>query len=94
MRELDGGSIAAEGLDYEAPAPTGAKQREVDLELIWSLHASIFYLGVRKWVYGLPVPDDFYGVIDRQINVFLNGMPATLKTLNADAPKTVRRKSA
>ena len=79
---------------YDIPGPSAGARLDAEIELVWSLHASIFYLGVRKWVYGLPVPDDFDGVIDRQINVFLNGTPATLKTLNADAPKTVRRKSA
>ncbi|WP_429573399.1 TetR/AcrR family transcriptional regulator [Paraburkholderia sp. UCT70] len=63
---------------YELPAPTGAKQREIDLELIWSLHASIFYLGVRKWIYGLPVTDDIEDHIARQVDAFLNGVPAAL----------------
>jgi len=26
-------------------------------ERVWGLHGSIFYLGVRKWVYGVPVPN-------------------------------------
>lgn len=64
---------------YDLPAPTGAKQREIDLELIWSLHASIFYLGVRKWIYGLPVTDDIEDHIARQVDAFLNGVPAALQ---------------
>jgi AcrR family transcriptional regulator len=64
---------------YDLPAPTGAKQREIDLELIWSLHASIFYLGVRKWIYGLPVTDNVEDHIARQVDAFLNGVPAALK---------------
>ncbi|WP_144113915.1 TetR/AcrR family transcriptional regulator [Paraburkholderia sp. BCC1886] len=63
---------------YDLPAPAGAKQREVDLELIWSLHASIFYLGVRKWIYGLPVTDNIEDHIARQVDAFLNGVPAAL----------------
>src|SRR5258706_14466453 len=29
---------------------------EGEFELVWGLHASIFYIGVRKWIYGLPIP--------------------------------------
>jgi AcrR family transcriptional regulator len=63
---------------YDLPAPSGTKQREIDLELIWSLHASIFYLGVRKWIYGLPVTDDIDEHIARQVDAFLHGVPAAL----------------
>jgi AcrR family transcriptional regulator len=63
---------------YDLSAPSGTKQREIDLELIWSLHASIFYLGVRKWIYGLPVTDDIDEHIARQVDAFLNGVPAAL----------------
>ncbi|WP_250493966.1 TetR/AcrR family transcriptional regulator [Caballeronia sp. GAWG1-1] len=66
-------------LAYGLPAPASARQREIDLELIWSLHASIFYLGVRKWIYGLPVTDDVEDHIARQVDAFLNGVPAALK---------------
>lgn len=57
-----------------APSSDEASQ-EVDLELIWSLHASIFYVGVRKWIYDLPVVDDIDGLIERLIDAFLNGSP-------------------
>ncbi|MDR5774301.1 MULTISPECIES: TetR/AcrR family transcriptional regulator [unclassified Caballeronia] len=66
-------------LAYGLPAPASARQREIDLELIWSLHASIFYLGVRKWIYGLPVTGDVEDHIARQVDAFLNGVPAALK---------------
>ena len=60
-------------------ASSSTKQRDIDLELIWSLHASIFYLGVRKWIYGLPVSDNVEDHIARQIDAFLNGVPEALK---------------
>ncbi|MGF6782168.1 TetR/AcrR family transcriptional regulator [Paraburkholderia sp. GAS334] len=61
------------------PAPANASERSRELELIWSLHASIFYIGVRKWIYGLPVTDDLDTHIEHQIDAFLNGVPAALK---------------
>jgi hypothetical protein len=64
---------------YGAEAARTAAERASDLELIWSLHASIFYIGVRKWIYGLPVPEDIDAQIDQQIDAFLNGVPNALK---------------
>lgn len=64
---------------YGADAATTATERASDLELIWSLHASIFYIGVRKWIYALPVPEDIDAQIAQQIDAFLNGVPHTLK---------------
>jgi AcrR family transcriptional regulator len=80
---------------YGVEPANNAQQRAADLELIWSLHASIFYIGVRKWIYGLPVPDDLEGQIALQIDAFLNGVPAALKQLrpaSASAAKTPRAK--
>lgn len=78
---------------YDVTAPTNEAQLEAEIELIWSLHASIFYIGVREWVYGLPVPEDLDALIDRQIDAFLNGTPATLRKMRA-TPRAARRKSA
>jgi len=66
---------------YALPAPADAKERGVELELIWSLHASIFYVGVRKWIYGLPVAEDLDAHIEHQVDAFLNGTPSTLKDI-------------
>ncbi|KAG8153797.1 TetR/AcrR family transcriptional regulator [Burkholderia catarinensis] len=77
---------------YDIAAPAPAAQRDAEIELIWSLHASIFYLGVRKWVYGLPVPEDLDAEIARQIDAFLHGTPAALKQLAADASGRRRKR--
>ncbi|WP_412529923.1 TetR/AcrR family transcriptional regulator [Burkholderia lata] len=68
---------------YDLTAPASEAQRNAEIELVWSLHASIFYLGVRKWVYGLPVPDDLDAEIERQVDAFLNGTPAALQRVTS-----------
>ncbi len=73
---------------YDLPASSSTKQRDIDLELIWSLHASIFYLGVRKWIYGLPVSDNVEDHIARQVDAFLNGVPEALKHAPKASGKT------
>lgn len=45
--------------------------RPPDVEDIWNLHGSLVYLGIRKFIYQLPVPDDVGPVIDRAIDRFL-----------------------
>jgi AcrR family transcriptional regulator len=80
---------------YGLAAPSDAKGREVELELIWSLHASIFYVGVRKWIYGLPVSDDIDAHIERQVVAFLNGTPDALKSISrVPASKKPRARKA
>jgi len=29
-----------------------------EIELMWSLHGSMFYIGIRKWVYNVGAPGD------------------------------------
>jgi AcrR family transcriptional regulator len=43
-------------------------------ELIWSFHSSFFYLGVRKFVYRLPIPEPLAPLIQLKVDVFLAGM--------------------
>lgn len=76
---------------YDIPAPTTRAAQEAELELIWSLHASIFYIGMRQWVYGLPVPKDLDAHVERQVDAFLNGTPAVLKKM---APVTKGKRVA
>jgi AcrR family transcriptional regulator len=76
---------------YGIAAPRTQEAKEAELELIWSLHASIFYIGMRKWVYGLPVPKDLDRHVERQVDAFLNGTPAVLQKLASTAAKTAPR---
>ena len=49
--------------EYAITDPSAA-QLEQEVELIWGMHAAIFYVGMRKWVYGLVVPDDIERLIE------------------------------
>jgi AcrR family transcriptional regulator len=55
--------IAAAG-PYRAP----------EMEEMWALHGSIVYLGIRRFIYQLPTPDDVGPVIDRSVRRFLLGL--------------------
>ncbi|EHJ95627.1 TetR/AcrR family transcriptional regulator [Agrobacterium tumefaciens] len=49
----------------------------MEIEAIWGLHAAIFYLGVRKFIYNLPV-DDTKGVVEMELKIFLKGVVTIL----------------
>jgi len=54
---------------------------ENEMEILWALHGGMFYMGIRKWIYGLPVPDDLGGAVDSQVSTFLDGFPKTQRQL-------------
>jgi len=49
----------------------------LEVEAIWSLHAGIFYLGVRKFVYNMPV-DDIPVIVAMKVRLFLDGARAVI----------------
>lgn len=51
---------------------------ETEIDAVWSLHATIFYLGVRKWIYNMPVPDDLDPTIEMKVRIFIDGVGAVL----------------
>ncbi|MDE2227718.1 MAG: TetR/AcrR family transcriptional regulator [Alphaproteobacteria bacterium] len=59
---------------------------ETEAELVWMLHAAIFYIGIRRWIYGLPVPDNIDAVIEGMIATFLEGIPKEMAVLTGAPP--------
>jgi len=51
---------------------------EGELELAWSLHGELFYLAIRRWVYGMKTPDDLGPIIRAAVVCFLEGAPAAM----------------
>lgn len=43
---------------------------EPEMELMWSLHGSIFYIGMRKWVYHVKAPSDIDGAVKQLVEGF------------------------
>ena len=60
------------GLPDDADNPVS--QREIDL--VWQLHGGIFYIAIRKYIYGYEDREDFYQVMEDSITTFLTGAPA------------------
>jgi AcrR family transcriptional regulator len=58
--------------DLGRPSIADRPVTPLEIEAIWSLHASIFYLGVRKFVYNMPV-DDVSEIVAMKVRLFLDG---------------------
>lgn len=80
-------NVVLEELHHEYKlAPPTPSQHEDEIELVWGMHASIFYVGMRKWVYGLPVPKDLDHMVEQKVYAFLEGAPNVMRTMRSDPP--------
>ncbi len=81
--------------EYGVPEPTDPEAEEEEVELVWAMHSSVFYLGVRKWIYQQPIPKNLDEQIGMRVDAFLLGVPPVLKARRAGAkPLASRRGSA
>lgn len=65
--------------EYGITEPADAEAEEEEIELVWAMHSSVFYFGVRKWIYGLAVPRRLDRLIDMRVEAFLYGAPVVLR---------------
>jgi AcrR family transcriptional regulator len=69
---------------------------EPEIELMWSLHGSIFYIGLRKWVYNVGGPSDVPGTVTQIVERFYVNAAELMRSV-ADTkkpPAKARRLSA
>jgi AcrR family transcriptional regulator len=60
-------------------SPRHATPSDAELELSWGLHGEVFYLAIRRWVYGLKVTADHEAFVELTVTKFLEGAPAALR---------------
>ena len=58
-------------------------------ELAMALHGGIAFLGIRKHVYQMPLPDDLSDLVELQVDLFLAGAPAALASIHAPGSDTL-----
>ena len=81
LRERHFAVIARElRLAYNIPEPRSEIEAEDEIELVWAMHSSVFYLGVRKWIYEQSIPRNIERLIELRVDAFLQGVPAVLRT--------------
>lgn len=64
--------------DFGCPPPREVPVMPMEIEMIWGLHAKIFYLGVRRFIYNMPLDDDINRIIEAHVLNFLDGIAANL----------------
>ncbi|WP_153305113.1 TetR/AcrR family transcriptional regulator [Variovorax soli] len=79
---------------YGIPEPESAEAEDEEVELIWAMHSSVFYIGVRKWVYDLSAPRNIDRLIDMRVESFLNGAPQVLLAHRAAAASPATAKTS
>lgn len=65
--------------EFDIPEPRDADEEDEEVELVWAMHSSVFYIGVRKWVYELPTPKHLERLIDMRVDAFMSGVPKVLR---------------
>ncbi len=56
--------------EFGRPDLAAEPMSEPEIELMWSLHGSIFYIGLRKWVYNVGGPSDIPGTVTQIVERF------------------------
>jgi AcrR family transcriptional regulator len=85
---------------HEAGLPPSDPPSRAEIELAWILHGGVFYCGVRKFVFELPVLEDKSRMISDALDVFLAGLAAVYGAkvgltgaARVAAPRSSRRES-
>lgn len=75
---------------YGLPDFAHVPPTQTELELVWGINSRIFYFGVRKYIYGMAVPENLDTLIEAEVRTFFDGVGPTLKEI-VQRPPTARR---
>jgi AcrR family transcriptional regulator len=65
--------------DHGLPGLDEIPLTEFEHDQIWALHATQFYVGQRRWLFGLAAPSDVNGVVATRVHGFMTAAPALIK---------------
>jgi AcrR family transcriptional regulator len=65
--------------------------REPTMEEMWALHGGVVYIGIRRFIYQLPTPDDDGPVIDRTVANFLRALRREAAGSSRAAPRAAAK---
>jgi AcrR family transcriptional regulator len=65
-------------VEYGRPSTDELPITVLETEMVWGLHAAIFYLGVRQFIYSMPLETDVNSIIDAKVATFLGGIRSVL----------------
>lgn len=76
--------------DLRLPTSEQVPLSEREIEMFWGLHGRIFYIAIRRYVYGTPTPDHLDDVVRDAVRAFLDGSRSLMRELAMPAPKARR----
>ncbi len=59
---------------------------EREMELLWGLHGRIFYLAIRRFVYGTPTPSSLDDIVRDGVKSFMVGGPVVARSIVESIP--------
>ncbi|MBS7706626.1 TetR family transcriptional regulator [Chelatococcus asaccharovorans] len=71
-------------LEFGAPGTAEKPPTDIEVEAVWSLHAAIFYLGVRKFIYNMPV-GPLEPIIEMKVLSFVDGVGVVVRDATTTA---------
>ncbi|QUS38072.1 TetR/AcrR family transcriptional regulator [Tardiphaga alba] len=86
--------IAALRAAHERPDLSSVPPSVMEIEMVWGLHASIFYLGVREYIYGMPLGADVDAIVDAKVTTFLEGIAPVLQEAPRSATVRSRKRAS
>lgn len=69
--------------EHGGPPLADAPMTDAEVEHLWALHGSIFYLGIRRWIYRLPVPRDQDAAVAARVAAYLDGAAGAMQAAAA-----------
>lgn len=66
--------------EFGLPDLDAVPMTEPETELMWSLHGSIFYIGIRVSVYGVPPPSDIPATVTQLVEQFYDNAKLIMRT--------------
>lgn len=70
--------VAELRLEFGGPSVEALAVTDIEVEAVWSLHAAIFYLGVRKFIYNMPV-GPLEPIIEMKVLSFIDGIEVVVR---------------
>jgi AcrR family transcriptional regulator len=66
--------------DHGMPSLEAVPLTDFEHEQLWGLHATIYYVGQRRWLFGMPTATDVNTIMAARVSSFVTSTPAQVAT--------------
>lgn len=83
-------AVAALRANAGLPALDAVAMMRGERELVMMLHASMVFLGIRRHVYGMPMPKNLDDVVDLYVRTFIAGAVPSIRNLHESGEESLK----